>query len=291
MKHPWKTTMVLGLVCAVLAAGFFWQYGRLSRLKAEMAELNVQVQRYQTVVQTQERELKKANDRITELENGEDVEQVRAPLVTSYRLRIQEIDTARRTATLHLEAELDVVNLDAEAELVVWQTGASSRVQLRQSEEGRYEGTVTLSMEAPEQGAYFQVSVTDGGRSRLAEICSLASLTDLLDVQLLASSGEAEFRDGALYFTGWQVKAENAAEGSETMRIYRNGELLQEFPATAIMDFNQACDVGDTVELCYAAAGQWGLRYEYSLKWWEITDTGAVLHWPVTASPTLLWEE
>ena len=87
------------------------------------------------------------------------------------------------------------------------------------------------------------------------------------------------------------MKAENAAAGSETMRIYRNGELLQEFPVTAIMDFNQACDVGDTVELCYAAAGQWGLRYEYSLKWWQITDTGAVLHWPVTANPTLLWEE
>ena len=77
-----------------------------------------------------------------------------------------------------LAAELNVVNLDAEAELVVWQTGASSRVLLTQSEEGRYEGTVTLSMEAPEQGALFQVSVTDGGRSRLAELCSLASLTE-----------------------------------------------------------------------------------------------------------------
>ena len=288
MKHPRKTTTVLGLVCAVLAAGLFWQYGRLSRLKEEMAALETQTERYRGDALMLEHELNKALDRIEVLE---DVEQVRSPLVTSYRLRIQESDTARRTATLRLEAELDVVNLDAEAELVVWQTGASSRVLLTQSEEGRYEGTVTLSMEAPEQGAYFQVSVTDGGYKRSEEICSLASLTDLLDVQLLASDGEAEFRDGALYFTGWQVKAENAAAGSETMRIYCNGELLQEFPITAIMDFNQACDVGDTVELCYAAAGQWGLRYEYSLKWWQITDTGAVLHWPVTANPTLLWEE
>lgn len=190
-----------------------------------------------------------------------------------------------------LAAELNVVNLDAEAELVVWQTGASSRVLLTQSEEGRYEGTVTLSMEAPEQGALFQVSVTDGGRSRLAELCSLASLTELLDVQLQASAGGAEYRGGALIFTDWQVKAENAAAGSETMRIYRNGEMLQEFPVTAIMDFNQACDVGDTVELCYAAADRWGLRYEFPLKWWEVTETGAVLHWPVTAGPALLWEE
>ena len=57
MKHPRKTTTVLGLVCAVLAAGLFWQYGRLSRLKEEMAELNVQAQRYQTVAQTLEHEL------------------------------------------------------------------------------------------------------------------------------------------------------------------------------------------------------------------------------------------
>ena len=57
MKHPRKTTTVLGLVCAVLAAGLFWQYGRLSRLKEKMAELNVQAQRYQTVAQTLEHEL------------------------------------------------------------------------------------------------------------------------------------------------------------------------------------------------------------------------------------------
>lgn len=289
MKENGKmTAVILCLVCAVLAAGLFWQYGRLSRLKEEMAALETQTERYRGDALILEHELNKALERIEVLE---DVEQVRAPLVTSYRLRIQEIDTARHTATLGLEAELNVVNLDAEAELVVWQTGASSRVLLTQSEEGRYEGTVTLSMEAPEQGALFQVSVTDGGYKRSEEICSLASLTELLDVQLQASAGEAEYRGGALIFTDWQVKAENAAEGSETMRIYRNGEMLQEFPVTAIMDFNQACDVGDTVELRYAAADRWGLRYEFPLKWWEVTETGAVLHWPVTAGHALLWEK
>ena len=286
MKHIWKiATTALAIVCAALCVRLLHQYDRLVRLESEVAALNAQLRSVQADVSDLKYDLREANTRISDLEKPVG----QAALIRSYRMEMASADLDAASVTLHLSAELDVKNQNARPELVVIRQGASSRFTLERTGEGTYEGAVELSMEQAEKGGYFQIAVTDGGETRSEELCRLSNLVELLELKVEGSTGDAVYHNGMLEFTSWSVQTLNAKEGSETLRVYRNGDMLQEFPLEAAMDFDQACAAGDTVELRYAAEDQWGIHYEYSLKWWKITEAGAERHWPTSAYPTLVW--
>lgn len=289
MKHTGKlVTAALVLVCAALCVGLWYQSDRLVRLEEKVAALDARLQAVSNAAGDLA-EVKRAQDdiksRLTNLEKP--VSQT--SMIRSYSMTMESVDLDAAAVTLHLSAELDIKNQNARPELVVIRQGASSRFPLERTGEGTYEGAVELSMEQPETGGYFQIAVTDGGESRAEELCRLSNLVELLELKVQGSIGDAVYHNDALEFTGWSVEALNAKTGSETLRVYRNGDLLQEFPLEAAMDFDQACAAGDTVELRYAAEDQWGIHYEYSLKWWKITEAGTERHWPTSAYPTLVW--
>lgn len=286
MKHIWKiATTALAIVCAALCVRLLHQYDRLVRLESEVAALNAQLWSVQADVSDLKYDLREANTRISDLEKPVG----QAALIRSYRMEMEAVDLDAATVTMRLHVQLDVKNQNARPELVVIRQGVSSRFALERTGEGTYEGAVELSMEQAEKGGYFQIAVTDGGETRSEELCRLSNLVELLELKVENSTGDAVYHNGTLGFTGWSVQTLNAKEGSETLRVYRNGDMLQEFPLEAAMDFDQACAAGDTVELRYAAEDQWGIHYEYSLKWWKITEAGAERHWPTSAYPTLVW--
>lgn len=289
MKHIWKiATAALVLVCAALCVGLWHQSDRLVRLESEVRVLDAHLQAVSDAagdfaeIKYAQQDIK---SRLTSLEKPVG----QAALIRSYRMEMASADLDAASVTLHLSAELDVKNQNARPELVVIRQGASSRFTLERTGEGTYEGAVELSMEQVEKGGYFQIAVTDGGETRSEELCRLSNLVELLELKVENSTGDAVYHNGTLGFAGWSVQTLNAKEGSETLRVYRNGDMLQEFPLEAAMDFDQACAAGDTVELRYAAEDQWGIHYEYSLKWWKITEAGAERHWPTSAYPTLVW--
>ena len=286
MKHIWKiATTALAIVCAALCVRLLHQYDRLVRLESEVAALNAQLWSVQADVSDLKYDLREANTRISDLEKPVG----QAALIRSYRMEMEAVDLDAATVTMRLHVQLDVKNQNARPELVVIRQGVSSRFALERTGEGTYEGAVELSMKQAEKGGYFQIAVTDGGETRSEELCRLSNLVELLELKVENSTGDAVYHNGTLEFAGWSVQTLNAKEGSETLRVYRNGDMLQEFPLEAAMDFDQACAAGDTVELRYAAEDQWGIHYEYSLKWWRITEAGAERHWPTSAYPTLVW--
>lgn len=286
MKHIWKiATTALAIVCAALCVRLLHQYDRLVRLESEVAALNAQLWSVQADVSDLKYDLREANTRISDLEKPVG----QAALIRSYRMEMEAVDLDAATVTMRLHVQLDVKNQNARPELVVIRQGVSSRFALERTGEGTYEGAVELSMEQAEKGGYFQIAVTDGGEIRSEELCRLSNLVELLELKVENSTGDAVYHNGTLEFAGWSVQTLNAKEGSETLRVYRNGDMLQELPLKAAMDFDQACAAGDTVELRYAAEDQWGIHYEYSLKWWKITEAGAERHWPTSAYPTLVW--
>ena len=286
MKHIWKiATTALAIVCAALCVRLLHQYDRLVRLESEVAALNAQLWSVQADVSDLKYDLREANTRISDLEKPVG----QAALIRSYRMEMEAVDLDAATVTMRLHVQLDVKNQNARPELVVIRQGVSSRFALERTGEGTYEGAVELSMKQAEKGGYFQIAVTDGGETRSEELCRLSNLVELLELKVENSTGDAVYHNGTLEFAGWSVQTLNAKEGSETLRVYRNGDMLQEFPLEAAMDFDQACAAGDTVELRYAAEDQWGIHYEYSLKWWKITEAGAERHWPTSAYPTLVW--
>lgn len=272
----------------------FLQLDRMAALKDELQVLNDRVETAQRELDSlyrQQNSYERLDERIAKLEAAAK-EAEETPLVDSYLLTVQDLDTAGRLLTLRLQAKLNVKKIGATAEVIVYQEGSSARFPLTEAAEdpGWYEGEAVLNLEDPAQSVYFQVCAADGGDRRAEELCRFPALTDCLDVFLESTKGSARYENGLLTFTGWEVHLRNAAGGSAYINVYLNGELSQALPITGEpMTFTQACAAGDKVVLRYTARDNWGLTYEFPGQWWKITDDGAERHFPSSSRPALVW--
>lgn len=232
-------------------------------------------------------DLDKLEDRVSELERPEP-----DPLLESYSFSIRQVDTTARTLTLDTQAYLHVKDLGAAVEVLVNQMGQVSRFPLECGSSGFYQGSISLSLEDPSRGAYFQVTARDGGESRAEELCSLSDLTSLLPVSLKLSPGKTTYENGTLFFTDWDICLSGTAENSGVVRVYVNGTLAQELPLTgSLISFSQPCAEGDTLELRYAARDKWGLFYEFPSQWWEVKAGKTQRHFPTSTYPSLVWPQ
>lgn len=262
---------------------------KILRLQTELSA----VQQDLNSLYHQQNDQKDLEKRIAELEFSLKEAQ-NLPLVDTYSLELQEVDTASRTMSLKLQVKLNVKNTAAPAEAILYQGGLDTRFPLTQiqGEPGWYTSLLSFSLEDLSKEAYLQAAATDGGKHRAEELSRFNSVTELLEVSLGASRGSARYQDGCLTFTGWDPGLKNAAEGSAYINVYLNGELAQSLPIpSAPMTFTQSCAAGDKVVLRYTARDRWGLTYEFLGQWWKISETGAERHFPSSGKPTLIWPE
>ena len=275
------------LVCVGLLT---LQFQSIQRMEQEIADLTTRTENAQNELEWLRQEQKKAEDRLKELEKPGEKE----PLVPSYLIQIESIDTQEKILHMKVDAELSVKNLSATAELVISQEGETLRFPLTQraDQPGWYQGTASVSLENAEDGIVFRVSAEESGENRWEELCSFARMTQMLDVRVLKSTGEYTYENGVLTLSDWDVQLLNAVPGSELLQVYHNGVLAQEIPMTGEpLQITQGCQPGDKVELRCTARDTWGLTYAFESAWWEIGEDDAWRHWPTTASPALVWPE
>ena len=144
---------------------------------------------------------------------------------------------------------------------------------------------------------------TVGGAKYAETLCAHHSLMELLPVQLNSWSGEAEYADGKLIFSGWTFRPEDGQGGpaeiwEPRLELARDGTPWMDFGLTEEADacvqtpdsIGMDCREGDSVAVNFTCTDRYGLRYAFSAGWWEVKNGQAVRHWPAAARPVLSWD-
>ncbi|MDY3282614.1 hypothetical protein [Dysosmobacter sp.] len=291
-------------LCVVLLAAVLRQNQRFDALHTEISTLTAALER-QTQAASDLREQMEALER--SISQG--------PALTDWSVTPVSVDTALRELTVRVSvtpAEGRDIRVDRAiahrpdvdpAENQQW-PGAYSFDELT---DGTVCGELTLPY-AEESPVAFTVVYEEDGQRRTREIARYDSMDDLLPVRLAENWGEMGYNmsgDGRLYLVHQSVTlADGAAVEEPVYRLLKNGAVAVEAPAepmeepgtysgyTHLESFGGLpCAAGDRVELRFACTDQYGLRYEFPLRAWDIVSPWQTAErWP-ESGVRVIWPE
>lgn len=290
---------IAGGLCAalvLLAAALGMQQMRMNNLNEQIDSLKTELQ----------------EDHASFSNRIDDLEREPAKLVSSYSESFAGLNLQERTVQIKVTIATDQDIQKGNPKIVVNGNGDAGKFDwleapLSSNTDGsKYSAQFDLPMDASQM----ELLLSAGGISEMLQTC--LSISDLLPVQLLLCNGDTHYStdagDRILYQTEWGTELSDPNVVSSAFRIYKNGKLTEESPcelgswsyedANGIAQYwdpadghATPCKVGDELEMRFVCTDEYGIQYEFPVKRWLITDTNAVVRWPLTTLPTLTWPE
>lgn len=297
----------LAVLCAVLALTLFFQQRRVEALEQAAQTYDALRNECDTLrmeLDSVKADLRETLERETELRAELGTRPTADGRAAAYAVDVEGVDLAGRTVTLAVSVDLAAADENARASVV---TDAAEHhdaleMPLIRGEDGRYTGSVTLPLE-PDDRVQMRLLTTVGGAKYAETLCAHHSLMELLPVQLNSWSGETEYADGKLIFSGWTFRPEDGQGGpaeiwEPRLELARDGAPWMDFGLTEEADacvqtpdsIGMDCQEGDSIAVNFTCTDRYGLRYAFSAGWWEVKNGQAVRHWPAAARPGLRWE-
>ncbi len=301
MRKNWGTA-VTAVLCVVLALALLLQQRRVETLEQaarEYGALRNECDTLRMEFNAMKADLRKMLEREKELEA-----ELRTRPAAAYAVDVRGVDLTERTVTLGVSVDLAAADENARASVVTDAAEHHDAVEtaLTRGKDGRYTGSVTLPLE-PGDRVQMRLLSTVGGAKYAETLWSYYSLMELLPVQLNKWSGDVAYEDGKLIFSGWTFCPEDgqggpAEIGEPKLELFQKGEPLMDFGLTKEGDsyvqtpdsLGIACQEGDSIGVNFVCTGPYGLRYVFSVGWWEVRNGAAVRHWPSVSRPDLRWE-
>lgn len=297
----------LAVLCVVLALALLFQQRRMETLEQaaqEYGALRNECDALRMELDTVKTDLRETLERETELRAELRTRPTADGRTSAYAVDVEGVDLAERTVTLGVSVDLAAADENARASVVADAADHHGALEtaLTRGADGRYTGSVTLPLE-PDDRVQMRLLTTVGGAKYAETLCAHHSLMELLPVQLNRWSGDVEYADGKLIFSGWTFCPEDgqggpAEVGEPRMELSRDGAPWMDFGLTEEADaciqtpasIGVDCREGDSIAVSFVCTDQYGLRYVFSADWWEVQGGKAVRHWPSAARPDLRWE-
>lgn len=242
------------------------------------------------------------NDRMDHLESEP------ASLVSSYSESFAGVDLQERAVQIKVTITTAQNIQEEDPEILVSGIGDDGKfiwpeppLSLGSAEDNSYSVKLTLPMDASNMELLFSA----GGVSETLQ--TFSSISELLPVQLGYCDGDTIYNADrkVFYQTEWCAEVSDLNLASAAFHIYKNGKLEEESPCElepyadsngktlrcwdAADGHGTPCKTGDELEMRFFCTDEYGIQYEFPVRRWQITDTKAACHWPLTNLPTLTW--
>lgn len=300
-------TAAAAVLCVVLALALLFQQRRMETLEQaarECGALRNECDTLRMELDSVKTDLRETLGRETELRAELRTRPTADGRASAYAVDVQGVDLAERTVTLGVSVDLAAADENARASVMTDAADHHGAVltALTRGADGRYTGSVTLPLE-PDDRVQMRLLTTVGGAKYAETLCAHYSLMELLPVRLNRWSGDVEYADGRLIFSGWTFCPEDGQGGpveigEPRIELFRNGTPWMDFSLTEEADacvqtpasIGVDCRDGDFIVVNFVCTDQYGLRYVFSAGWWEVQNGKAVRHWPSVSRPDLRWE-
>lgn len=300
-------TAVTAFLCVVLALALLFQQRRMETLEQAAQEYNAlrnECDELRMEFDSVKADLRESLEREMELEAELRTRPTAGGRAAAYAVDVEGVDLAERTVTLAVSVDLAAADENARASVVTDTADHHDALEtpLTRGEDGRYTGSIILPLE-PDDRVQMRLLTTVGGSRYSEALCVHHSLMELLPVQLRQWSGDVEYADGKLIFSGWTFRPEDVQGGpaeieEAALELSQDGAPLLAFGLTEEADayvqtpdsFSVNCGEGEAITVSFTCMDQYGLRYVFSAGWWEVKNGAAVRHWPSAARPDLRWE-